>query len=142
MDAMEGLKVATVDIPGYFMQTYKKGTVFVKLTGVMVRLLFKINPGKYEKHIRWFRVEEVLCVILNKSLYGALLGAILFGKKLTKFIVEKIIFEINPYNWCEANKIISNIISNLNKEFGKEEPLTVNKVLVHEYLGMPIYYRK
>ena len=35
MYVMEGKKVATVDIPGAFMQTYQEGTVFVNLTGVI-----------------------------------------------------------------------------------------------------------
>ena len=38
--------------------------------------------------------------------------------------------------------MISDIITNLNKEYVKEEPLTVTKGLVHEYLGMPINYIK
>ena len=73
----------------------------------MVRLLLKINPGKYENHIRWFRGEVVLYVILKTALHGTLLGAMLFWKKLAKFIVEKMGFKINPYDWCVAIKIIS-----------------------------------
>ena len=107
MDATEGQKVAMVSIPDAFMQIYQEGTVFVKLTGLMVRLLLKINPGKYEKHIRWFRGEEVLYIILKKALYGTLLGAMPFWKKLAKFIVEKMVFEINPYDWCVENKTIN-----------------------------------
>ena len=42
----------------------------------------------------------------------------------------------------EKYLVIRNIIAKLNKEFGKEEPLTVNKGLVHEYLDMTIGYRK
>ena len=38
--------------------------------------------------------------------------------------------------------MIRDIIVKLNKEFGKEESFTVNKGLVHEYLGMKIDYRK
>ena len=55
MDEMEGRKVATVDIPGTFMKTDQEGTLFVKLTVVMARLLLKTNPGNYEKYIRWLR---------------------------------------------------------------------------------------
>ena len=166
MDAMEVRKATTVEISGAFMQTYYGGTVFVNLTGVMVRILLKINPGKYEKCIIWFRGEEVLYFILNKVLYGRLLGEILLCKRLIKFIVEKMGFDINPYDWCVAKKIINlkqytilwhvedfkisheedlviiNIIMKLSKEFGKGEPLTVNKGLLHEYLGMTVDYRK
>ena len=69
--------------------------------------MLKINPGKYEKHIRWFRGKEVLHVRLKKLLYGTLLGAMMFWKKLIKFIIEKMAFEINPYDWCIENKIIN-----------------------------------
>ena len=99
--------MATVDIPGAFIQTYQQDTVFVNLTGVMVRLLLKINPGKYNNHIRWFRGEVVLYVILKKALHGTLLGAMLFWKKLAIFIVEKMGFKINPYDWCVEKKIMS-----------------------------------
>ena len=78
MDAQEGQKVSTVNIPSAVMKTDQEVTVFVKLAGLMVRLLLKINPGKYEKHIIWFRGEELLYIRLKKALYGTLLGEILF----------------------------------------------------------------
>ena len=45
MDAMEVRNVTTVNIHGDFMQIDQEGTVFVHLTGLMVRLLLKINSG-------------------------------------------------------------------------------------------------
>ena len=42
----------------------------------------------------------------------------------------------------EDYSVIRDIITKINKELGKEEPLTVTKGLVHEYLGMTIEYRK
>ena len=80
----------------------------------------------------------------------------MFWKMHTKFIVENMGFEINPYDWCVVNKIINvkqctilwhvndleisheenlviiNIITKLNKYFGEEESLTVTKGLVQE----------
>ena len=84
MDAIERRKVETFNIPDAFMQTKQEGTFFVKPTGVMVRRLLKTNLRKYEKHIIWFRVEEVLYVILKKALYGTHLGEMMFWKKLYK----------------------------------------------------------
>ena len=104
MDAIEGQKVATVDIPDDFIQIDQEGTASVKLTGVMVQLLLNINPGKYEKHIRWFRVEEVLYAGLKKSLHRTLLRAMLFWNKLTEFIVKNMGFKIKLYDWCVAKK--------------------------------------
>ena len=52
-NAMEHLKVATVDIPGAFMQADMEGdTVHIKLRGKMEELLTKLDPKlkcKYEK---------------------------------------------------------------------------------------------
>ena len=49
-DAMEHRKVATVDIPGAFMQLDMGGeTVKMKLEGNMVYLLTKIDPDLYKK---------------------------------------------------------------------------------------------
>ena len=43
IDAMEGRDVATVDIPGAFLQTdYDKGGIYIKLEGAMVSLLEEI----------------------------------------------------------------------------------------------------
>ena len=70
--------MATVDIHVAFMKIYQEDTVFVNLTGVVVQLLLKINPGKYDNCIIWFRGEEVLYVIIKKKLYETLLVAMLF----------------------------------------------------------------
>jgi len=69
---------------------------------------------------------------------------------------------INPYDQCVANKIIDGkqcmivwhvddlkishvdrsvvekIVSHLNNRYGKEEPISVNRGKVHDYLGMQI----
>ena len=50
-DALEGRDVATVDIPGAFLQTdmpNNEPPVHIKLTGQMVDLLCKIDPDRYE----------------------------------------------------------------------------------------------
>jgi hypothetical protein len=44
-------------------------------------------------------------VKLLKALYGTLQAAMLFWKDLTKNL-EEWGFEINPYDWCVANKMI------------------------------------
>ena len=75
-------------------------------------------------------------------------------------------FEINPYNWCVANKTfdrkqmtvvwhvddlnishengdtVDALIKNLSKQYGKEADLTTHRGKVHEYLGMKLDYRK
>jgi hypothetical protein len=73
-------------------------------------------------------------------------------------------FEINPYDWCVANKIIdgkqctilwhvddlkkshvdakvnTSVIKLIDDEFGKEAPITITRGSVHDYLGMTLDY--
>jgi hypothetical protein len=51
IDAMEGRDVATVDIPGAFLQTDAKPGTYMKITGPMVDILCQINPKLYEKYV-------------------------------------------------------------------------------------------
>ena len=44
---------------------------------------------------------------LLKALYGAMRAALLFWKKLSSQLVAWG-FEINPYDWCVANKMLVN----------------------------------
>ena len=37
-------------------------------------------------------------------------------------------------------KVVTNVIEELETEFGKEAPLTINHGKTYEYLGMTIYY--
>ena len=52
IDAMERRDVATVDIPGAFVQTDMKGDdVHMKMEGKMAELLVKLDPKLYRKYI-------------------------------------------------------------------------------------------
>ena len=98
-------------------------------------------------------------VELRKALYGTLKAALLFWELLSSTL-EKWGFESNPYDACVMNKningsqctilwhvddlkishvdaeIVTIIIDMLEKEFGKEAPLTKTRGKIHEYLGM------
>ena len=80
------------------------------------------------------------------------------------FLVEKLGFEANPYDFCVVNKIINGsqctigwhvddlkishvdgkvnqyILETLQKECGKEAPIPSTTGMEHEYLGMTIDY--
>ena len=101
---------------------------------------------------------------LNKALYGTLQAALLFWCNLSGFLVEKLGFEANPYDFCVVNKIINGsqctirwhvddlkishvngkvnqyILETLQKKYGKEAPIPSTTGKVHEYLGMTIDY--
>ena len=96
---------------------------------------------------------------LLKALYGTLRAARLFWEKLSKTLVEWG-FEINPYDRCVANKmvngkqltvgwhvddlkishvdttVVDQFINDLDREFGKETPLSKSRGKTHDYLGM------
>jgi hypothetical protein len=165
IDAMEGRDVATVDIPGAFMQADMDETVHVKLEGTMAELFARLDPQLYRKYVRSERGKPVLYVELLKALYGTIRAALLFWRMLSAKLVE-MGFEINPYDWCVANKtvngrqctvlwhvddlkishvdanVVTEIIKNIDREFGVEAPITINRGKVHDYLGMTLDYSK
>ena len=66
IDTMEHREVATVDIPGAFIQVYMEGeTVHKKLEGKMVDLMTKLNPNIYYKYVTNKKGSTVLYVQLK-----------------------------------------------------------------------------
>ena len=87
IDAKEGRNVASVDIPGAFMQANMDEAVHVQLKGTMAELLIKMDPKLYRKYVRKKRGNTVLYVELLKALYKTLRAALLFWKLLSKKLV-------------------------------------------------------
>ena len=81
IDAKERRDVATVDIPGAFMQADIDEVVHVKFKGTTAELVVKLDPDKYEKFIEMENGTMALYVVLKKALYGMLRAALLFWKK-------------------------------------------------------------
>jgi hypothetical protein len=105
IDAKEERDVATVDIPGAFMQADMDEVVHVKLEGTMAELMVRLDPKLYRQYIQDENGKPVLYAKLNKALYGTLRAALLFWKLLSKQLQEWG-FIINPYDWCVANKLV------------------------------------
>jgi hypothetical protein len=163
IDAKERQDVATADIPGAFMQADSEGEVHMKMEGTMAELLVKLDPKLYRRRVQMQHGKSVMYVKLKKALYGTLQAALIFWKNLWKSLKEWG-FEINPYDWCVANKIIDDkqctilwhvddikishadpkvvngVLDQLQGRYGKESPLTVTRGKVHNYLGMTIDY--
>ena len=164
IDAFEGRDVATVDIPGAFLQTKMpkdEPDVHVVLDGRMAELLAKISPETYQEYVHHRRGQAFIYCKLNVGLYGTLKAALLFWMKLTKSLKERG-FVINPYDWCIANKtikgsqctivwhvddlkishmkssVIDDIIASLKAEYGKVGEMTVRRGKIHDYLGMTL----
>ena len=106
IDAKERRDVATVDIPGAFMQGDQDETVHMRPEGTLAELLTKCDPKLYRKYVVTENNRPVLYVELMKALYGTLCAALIFWRKLTSKLMEWG-FTINPYDWCVANKQIN-----------------------------------
>jgi hypothetical protein len=61
--------------------------------------------SEYEKFVVTRDNEAVLYVHVLKALYGMLVSAMLFYKKLNNDLIEYG-FKVNPYDPCVANKIV------------------------------------
>ena len=124
----------------------------------MVRVDLKL----YRKYVLTSaKGEPIICVKLNKALYGLLKSALLFYKKMVGEL-EDMGFEINPYDPCVANITengshqtvtwhvddlkISNVGPMVNTEFLLKlakiygPGITLSRGKVHNYLGMDLDY--
>jgi hypothetical protein len=163
IDAMEERDVATVDIPGAFMQADIDEVVHIRFEGKIAEMLVKMDPKMYRKYVKDENGKSVLYVELLKALYGTMRAALLFWQLLSSKL-ESWGFVINPYDWCVANKmingkqctilwhvddlkishvdedVVTGVIEKITDQFGKEAPLTVTRGKVHDYLGMTLDY--
>ena len=113
IDAYEEREVATVDIPNAFVQTDldlrnkdgSKKKVIMKITGKLADILIQTAPELYENYAVKEKGTVVIYVELLKALYGLLLAAVLFYKKLLKDLQAKG-FVLNKYDPCVVNKVI------------------------------------
>ena len=78
----------------------------MKITGEMVKVLVKINPDVYAQHVVYEKGQKVLYVEVLKAIYGTLVAALLWYKKLKKDL-EGACFVFNPYDPCVANKLMN-----------------------------------
>jgi hypothetical protein len=95
--ASEKRDIATVDIPGAFLQADMDVIVHMKITGTMADILVQLQPSNNKKFVLMENEKNVLYVQLNNALYGTLRAALLFWRKLTAKLQEWG-FEINPYD--------------------------------------------
>ena len=95
--------MVTVDILGAFLQADMDKLIYIKSEGIMADLLSKIDPKFYEKYVVSERRHTVLYASLAHLMYGTLRASLLFWRKLTGILVDNG-YNINPYEWCVANK--------------------------------------
>jgi hypothetical protein len=83
IDAKEERDVATMDLPGAFMQADFDEHLHVLLEGEMAEALVRLDPGKYKEFLFYRHGKAALYVLLTKALYGMLQAALLFWKDLS-----------------------------------------------------------
>ena len=77
------------------------------LCGKLAKMMLRIDPALYREYIKYdAKGIPLLYVRLNKALYGMLRAALLFYKRLRRWL-EDTGFKVNPYDPCVANKIIN-----------------------------------
>ena len=73
IDAYERRDVATLDIPGAFLQTRMpdgEEKVHVMLEGRIAELLAKIAPGVYQEYVHHKQGQAYIYCVLNVAFYG------------------------------------------------------------------------
>ena len=167
IDAIEGRKVITCNIPGAFLQSdwpKNEFPTYLRFDGAMVDIICKIEP-KYKSYvINTRKGNRILYGEMNKAVYGSVLSSVLFYNKLSMFLQDNN-FEINSYDGCTFNKmvdgsqltiqfhlddlkcshrnqqVLEDVINLLNNKFKtKTEELLVTRGTVHDYLGLKIDY--
>jgi len=83
LDALEKRDVATVDIPGAFMQADMVRDVHMKLEGKIADLLSELEPELYNKYIQKVKGKSIMYVKLKKKHFMGLYRPLcFFGKTL------------------------------------------------------------
>ena len=88
IDATELRKVATIDIPGAFMQAGMDELIYVKLEGPIPDALIQLYPELYNNYMTVERGKTVIYAALSKALQGTVRYSLLFWRYLTKYLEE------------------------------------------------------
>jgi hypothetical protein len=82
IDAHEQRDIATIDIPGAFLNICNDKETFMLLKGRLTKLMVQVDPNLYQKYIIYDKNNQALLYVkLSKAIYKLLKSAILFYKK-------------------------------------------------------------
>lgn len=169
IEAHEGRHVLTLDVPNAFIQALmpkvERGEerVMMKITGVLVDMLVKLDPKTYSGFVVYERGVKVLYVQVLRAIYGMLQSALLWYKTFRKDL-EGIGFKFNPYDPCVANRMVDghqqtilfhvddlkasckskkandDLAKWMQEKYGQHKPVTMTEGDTHDYLGMTLDY--
>ena len=103
----ENIDVAIIDIPNAFIQKQvenEKNKSFIKIRGILVDILYEIDPHYKIYVTRDKKGGGQLLVRCKNALYGTMVESLLFYSKFIKSLKE-IGFKQNPYDPCVFNTI-------------------------------------
>ena len=170
IDAHERRDIMTADVPNAFIQTpMPKGEgverVMMKITGVLVDMLVRLDPELYSGHVVFEKGRKVVYVELMRAAYGQLSASLLWYRKF-RGDLEGIGFVFNDYDPCVANRTVNgkqhtvrfhvdDLLSShvnpkvndkfgewLEKMYGEYKPVEPTRGKVHDYLGMVFDFRE
>ena len=80
--------------------------MIVCIRGPLVDILMSIAPNVYGPYVSTNKAgQKVLLVQCLNAVYGTMVAALLYYKKLVKSLMKQG-YKINPYNGCVANKVV------------------------------------
>ena len=136
----------------------------MKIQGAMIDMLLEID-GSHADCVAKENGHRVLCVHIQRAIYGMLMSGLLFYKKF-RASIEETGYQVNPCDPCVANKMIngkqhtiswhvddlksSHVDSKVNdnfhawlqKEHGQIKEVTATRGKRHVHLGMTLDYSK
>lgn len=154
--AKEERYVATMDVPGAYLNADMNHEVLMSLEPLLTSLLVTLEP-QFEKYIN---ENGTLIVKLKKALYGLVESAKLWYDEMSKILYQEG-FNVNPTEKCIFNKqvgttqcticlyvddlmitcadetMLQNVINSLEKRFKGAKAV---KGDIHSYLGMMFDY--
>ena len=77
----------------------------MKIKGKLIDILVEISPENYWSYVVTENGQRVLYVKMVQALYGMLISAVLFYKKI-RYDLEEVRFSVNLYDICVANQIV------------------------------------
>jgi len=112
IEAKENRDIMTCDIPNAFVQTdineQEIGErIIMKIRGILLDILVEMDPDKYSDYVVVEDGRRTVYVVMLKALYGMMMSSLLYYLKF-RGDLEEIVFRVNPYDPCVANRIIKN----------------------------------
>jgi hypothetical protein len=85
IDAHKGRDIATINIPGAFLNAYNNKEMIMLMKGHLAKLMVQVDPQLYCKYIiQDSKNQPLLYIKLTKAIYGLLKSTLLFYQKFVK----------------------------------------------------------